>query len=294
MNLIEHKKLQAGDTISIIAPCGNVDMQKIQNAKKYFESKGYKVKLGKNIVKCDRYLAGNDAERLEDLENAFSDKEVNAIVCARGGYGAIRLIDKINFDIIKQNPKIFCGYSDVTALSMILLKRAGLSTYSAPMAQPDFSACIDEFTEKSFFNALTNDSIEILPEYKYTYRSGDAEGILFGGNLSTIVSLCGLDFIPNEKFIFFAEDLNEPAYKLDRYFTQLLNIPKFRQNLGAILLGEFLDVDEPEYLEEFFNELARTLDVPIITGYPFTHDTSKATVPIGAYAKVVDGKIIVQ
>lgn len=294
MNIIEHKKLQPGNTIAIIAPCGNVDIKKIQQAKKYFKNKGYKIKLGKNIEKCDRYLAGSDTERLEDLENAFLDSDVNAIICARGGYGAIRLVNKINYDIIKQNPKIFCGYSDITALSIMFLKNAGLISYSGPMAQPDFSACVDEFTEKAFWETLTTNQIEIIPEYKYIYNTGDTEGILFGGNLSTVVSLCGLDFIPNEKFLFFTEDLNEPAYKIDRYFTQLLNIPKFKQNLGAILLGEFLEVDEPEYLEEFFNQLAKTLDVPIITGYPFTHDESKTTVPIGAYAKLINGKIIVQ
>ncbi len=294
MNLLKPKNLKRGDTIAIIAPCGNVDLQKIYNAKKYFENKGYKVKLGKNIDKCDKYLAGNDSERLEDLENAFIDNEVNAIICARGGYGAIRLINKINYDIIRKNPKIFCGYSDVTALSVMFFKNSGLISYSGPMAQSDFSGSIDCFTEKSFFETLTNDKIEIIPEYKYVYRSGDAEGLLWGGNLSTITSLCGQDFIPDEKFLFFCEDLKEPAYKLDRYFTQLLNIPKFRQNLGAILIGEFLEVDEPEFLEEFFKELAQNLDIPIITGYPFTHDETKATVPIGALAKLINGSIIVQ
>lgn len=294
MNLIKPEKLQIGDTIAIIAPCGCVDIEKIYNAKKLFEKEGYKVKFGKNIQKCDRYLAGNDNERLEDLENAFSDKEVKAIICARGGYGAIRLINKINYEIIQQNPKIFCGYSDVTALSAMILKNTGLITYSGAMAQPDFGGEIDEFTKKSFFHNLSSDTIEIIPEFEYSYKAGNAEGILFGGNLSTIISLCGLNFIPEEKFIFFAEDLNEPAYKIDRYFTQLLNIEKFKQNLSAILLGDFLDVDNPEYLDEFFKELALNLNIPIVGGYPFTHEQSKTTVPIGAKTYLKDGILTLQ
>lgn len=294
MNLIEPKKLKMGDTIAIIAPCGCVDIEKVYNAKKYFEKLGYEVKLGKNIEKCDRYLAGSDNERIADLENAFLDNEVKAIVCARGGYGAIRIIDKINYEIIRQNPKIFCGYSDITAFNAMFLKNAGLITYSGAMAQPDFGGELDKYTEKMFFEGLTSDKLRITPEFSYSYKSGDAEGILFGGNLSTITSLCGMDFIPDNKFLFFAEDLNEPAYKIDRYFTQLLNIEKFKQNLNAILLGDFLDVDEPEYLDKFFKELASTLNIPIVGGYPFTHETSKATVPIGAYAKLENGIIILQ
>ncbi len=293
MNIIEPNKLHPGDTIAVIAPCGCIDIEKIYQAKKYFENFGYKVKLGSNVEKQERYLAGTDIERLEDLHNAFSDKEVNAIICARGGYGAIRLINKIDYNLIRNNPKIFCGFSDVTALSMMILKHAGLITYSAPMAQSDFAADeVDEFTKNSFFNTMTSENFEIRPENILIYKSGEAQGILFGGNLSTTASLCGVDFVPEEKFIFFAEDLNEPAYKIDRYFTQLLNMENFRKNLGAILLGDFLDVDNPQYLDEFFKELAQKLEIPIIAGYPFTHDTSKTTVPIGAGVILKDGIII--
>ena len=120
MNLIKPKKLKKGDTIAIIATSGNVNIEKIKEGVKYFHEKGFNVKLGKNIEKTDKYMAGSDIERLEDLHNAFADEEVNAIICARGGYGAIRLIDKIDYSIIQNNPKIFCGYSDITALSAMI------------------------------------------------------------------------------------------------------------------------------------------------------------------------------
>ena len=126
MNLIKPKKLKKGDTIAIIAPSGEVDMKKIKKAVSFFEKYGFKIRLGKNIDKCQNYLAGSDEERLEDLHNAFADKEIKAIICARGGYGAIRLINKIDYELIKNNPKIFCGYSDITALSAMILKKTGL------------------------------------------------------------------------------------------------------------------------------------------------------------------------
>lgn len=287
MNLIKPKKLNLGDTIAIIATSGNIDTDKIKKAKKYFEGKGYKVKLGKNIEKSYRYLAGSDADRLEDLHEAFSDNEVSAIICARGGYGAIRLINKIDYDLIKNNPKIFCGFSDITALNAMFLKRSSLITFSGPMAQSDFSIDpIDRFTEKDFFDTLTKEHIEIKPIIKNIYKKGEANGILFGGNLATLTSICGQDFIPDEPFIFFTEDLNEETYKIDRYFTQLLNIEHFRDNIRAIILGEFLEVDNNIYLDEYFSELAAELNIPTIKGFPITHGQSKTTVPYGAAAQL--------
>lgn len=291
MNLIKPNKLKKGDTIAIIAPAGSVEEDKILNSVKYFESLGYKIKLGNNIFKSDRYLAGSDNDRLEDLHNNFEDKEVNAIFCARGGYGAIRLVNKIDYELIINNPKIFCGYSDITALSLMFLKKTGLITYSAPMAKGDFQPDnIDKFTENNFWSALTNDSLTITAHNLKTYKSGEAQGILWGGNLATVCSLCGIDFIPDEKFIFFAEDLNEPVYKIDRSFRQLLNIDKFRHNISAIVLGDFLGVDEyKDQLDALFNEIAQELNIPIYGGYQITHDRPKVTVPIGAIGQLNDG-----
>ncbi len=293
MNLIKPKNLNKGDTIAIIAPSGEVNIEKIKSAVQYFENKGYKVKLGANLSKCRNYLAGSDNERAEDLNNAFADKDVNAIVCARGGYGAIRLIDKIDFDIIKNNPKIFCGYSDITALSAMILKKTGLITYSGPMAQSDFSDNdIISFTEEKFFETLSSDLLEIEPDNLKIYHTGEAEGILFGGNLATIASLCGLDFIPDEKFIFFAEDICEPVYKIDRYFTQLLNIEKFKNNLTGIVLGDFLETDNKIWLEKFFQKVSKKLDIPVYGGYPISHDKRKTTIPVGVQAKISNNGVI--
>lgn len=293
MNLIKPNKLQKGDTIAIIAPAGNVEENKILNSIKYFECLGYKVKLGENIFKTDRYLAGSDAQRLDDLHNAFNDKEIKAIICARGGYGCLRLIDKIDYNLIKNNPKIFCGYSDITVLSLMFLKRAGLLTFSSPMPKGDFQPeDIDQFTTEKFWQTLTNDKLTITaPELKI-YKEGNAEGIIWGGNLASICCLCGTDFLPNENFIFFAEDLNEPVYKIDRSFRQLLNIEVFRKNVSAIILGDFLGTEQySDQLDKLFNEIAKELNIPVYGGYQITHDRTKITVAVGAHANLSNGTI---
>lgn len=296
MNLIKPNKLQKGDTIAIIAPAGNVEEDKILNSVKYFENLGYKIKLGKHIFKSDRYLAGNDNERLEDLHNAFEDKGVNAIFCARGGYGSIRLINNIDYNLIKNNPKIFCGYSDITALSLMFLKHSDLITFSSPMPKSDFQPDdIDRYTEEKFWQALSGNRISIAaPELK-VYKKGDAQGIIWGGNLATVCSLCGTDFLPDKKFIFFAEDVNEPVYKIDRSFRQLLNIEEFRKNISAIILGDFIGTEGySDQLDKLFNEIAKELNIPVYGGYQITHNKTKVTVPIGANANLTCTNAIIE
>lgn len=292
MNIIKPKKLKHGDTIEFIAPSGCVDEDKILNAKSFFEAKGFKVKLSENIFAKDRYMAGSDEQRLTDLHNAFLDKNVDAIICARGGYGALRLISKIDYNLIKTNPKIFCGYSDITVLSAMIYKNTGLITFSSPMPKGDFQTDeLDNYTVKSFFDTLTGDNLHISPVNSKIYSFGNAKGVLVGGNLSTFASLCGVDFLPDEDLLFFTEDLNEPIYKIDKYFRQLLNVKKFKNNLKAILLGDFLDIDYPDLL---FKELAKELNIPIISGYKFSHSKSKCTVPYGAKAILEDTVISFQ
>lgn len=284
MTIIKPEKLKIGSRIGVIAPSGAVDEVKIFSAKKYFEEKGFEIILGKNLFKSDRFLAGSDEERLEDLHWAFEDKNIDAILCARGGYGAIRLLDKIDYELVRRNPKIFCGYSDVTALSLMFLKKAGLVSYSSPMFQSDFSGVeVSELSEKSFFKVLSGETETYSPTT--TIKSGHAEGILWGGNLATVVSLCGTDFIPDEKFIFFAEDVAEPVYKIDKMFRQLIRIEKFRRNIAGLALGEFTDISGGEkFLADTFRELADELNVPTFSGFKFSHAKDKQTVPIGVGA----------
>lgn len=298
MNLIKPKKLNKGDTIGILALSGAVESKtNIFRAKKYFEDKGFNVILSEHIFDNYRYLAGTDEKKVQELHKFFANPNINAILCARGGYGSIRLLDKIDFNLIKNNPKIFAGYSDLSVIEAMIYKKTGLITFYAPVAQGDFGVeKVSKFSEKSFFNTLTNtNDLEFLPDKRKTkvYFEGRGNGVLWGGNLATIVSMCGLDFIPDEKFIFFAEDLNEEVYKIDKMMTQLLNIEKFGQNLSGIILGDFLDVGNKKHFDELFFELGEKIKKPILSGFKLTHAKDKITLPYGANAEFsTDTKVL--
>lgn len=276
-------KLKKGDTIGIIALSGECDKEKINKAKSALENMGFKIKLSKNIFDQDKYLAGSDEVKTEELHSFFKDPNIKLILCARGGYGAIRLVNKINYELIKNNPKPFCGYSDVTALLLMIYKKTGMITYHSPMAY-DFISQNNSKTISNFFKVINSNSIEYKAK-EVLYR-GVAKGILWGGNLATTVSLCGMDFLPKKDFVFFAEDISEPVYKIDKMFQQLLNIDRFRKYCKGVILGDFTDVDNEKWLREYYKELTQKLNIPAIHVEGITHNQDKITLPIGTKAKI--------
>lgn len=290
MNIIKPKSLKIGDTLAIVAPAGNIDKDTFLKGIMQLKNLGFKTIYSEKIFEQNKYLAGKDIDKISELEAYFKDKSVDGILCARGGYGSIRLINSINYEIIKNNPKFFGGYSDITALQLMIFKKTGLITYSAPMICSDFgNTPPSEFTINSFLSTTTtNNPIQINGKLLI---SGTSTGYLWGGNLSTIVSLCGQDFIPDEKFIFFAEDLNESVYKIDKMLTQLINIPKFRNNIVGIVFGEFSNPDNQEWLEELLLEKAQILNIPTIQIPQITHSKNKLTIPIGAIATISNDKL---
>lgn len=282
------------NTIGIIALSGFCDESKIYNAKHFFEKNGYKVKLSNNIFDKKRYLAGDDEAKLTELKRFYEDTEIDVIMCARGGYGAIRLINNIDYEAIKNNPKVICGFSDVTALLLMIYKKTGQIVYHGPMATSDFGETISQenkATFRYFQNAINSKKLNF--NGSKIYKSGSAQGIIWGGNLATVVSLCGLDFIPNKDFIFFAEDLNEPVYKIDKMFQQLINIEAFSKHCKGIVLGDFLDCGNQEWLDEYFYELAERLEVPIVGGFKITHNKEKITIPIGKPSTLHDTNLVI-
>ena len=290
MSYIFPEPLKKGDTIGIIAPCGSLkDPERIKTGTKLLQNAGFKVKLSEHLFDKYRYMAGRDNIRGEEINNFFADKEINCIICARGGYGALRIIDKLDYDLIKHNPKLFCGYSDVTALSVMLLKHAGLVTYSSPMLSGDLGEeKISDFTINEFFKTLGGKQCE----YGLTGSSENStNGIAWGGNLTTITSLCGRDFIPDEKFVFIIEDINEPAYKIDRCLAQLGGIKRFRDNVAGIVCGEFTGIDNAEWLDETIKEYSEEFKVPLWTGLKLGHIAEKITFPIGGECEVKRNRI---
>ncbi len=297
MNIIKPKKLEKGDTIGILAVSGRIkEYENIENAKKFFLKQGYKVIISDTCKSSHRYMAGhNDEECISNLHSFFGNKEIDAILCARGGYGTLRLLDKINWEIIKNNPKIFAGYSDITILLNMIYKKTGLITFHSPMANGDFGSEIEAYTKTQFFDCLEGKTNQIKANGK-TFYKGCAEGILWGGNLSSLTGLCGTDFVPNENLILFIEDLNEPIYKIDKMLTQLFNIEKARKNIKGIAIGEFKDIEDKEELDNLFFEFAQKLKIQMCDGFKITHNKIKDTIPVGANA-ILDansGKIIIK
>ena len=285
-------KLEISDKIGIIALAGVCNKDKLVKAREWFEKLGFEVEFSQNIYDENNYLAGNDEDKINELHRFFEDSSIKLILNARGGYGSIRLLDKIDYELIKNNPKPFCGYSDITALLLMIYKNAGIETYHSPMALSGFA--YDEqkkYNYEEFIKAISGD--KYILEGSKTYRTGTAEGIIWGGNLSTVVSLCGLDFIPDKEFIFFTEDLNEPVYKIDKMFQQLFNIEKFREKCKGIALGDFLKPDNQVWLEKYLYEFAEKYSIPMYGGFKITHMEVKTTIPIGRDAMLKDNCLVI-
>jgi len=292
--LIKPEKLQKGDTIGVISPSGAVrENTSLQSAVRYFENKGYKVKIAPHATDRKAYLAGFDKDRLSDLMRFFEDSSIKAVLCSRGGYGAYRLLNSIDYEKIKANTKIFLGYSDITALLGSFLNRSNLVTFHGPLFLSDFGVdSVDEYTEKCFFDILEgNINIPFSYDNPVKYQcitSGEAEGELFAGNLAVLAGLLGTPYFPDLKGkILILEDVGEPLYKIDRMLTQL-NLAGVFNEISGLLFGEFTSVtgfdnEEVNKLTPYdvAYEITSDLKIPTGFGFPVSHGKTKATLPLG-------------
>lgn len=292
--LIKPARLKPGDTIGIISPAGSVkEGSSWEETIRYFENRGYKVKIAPHAKDRNEYLAGFDQDRLSDLISFFKDDEISAIICSRGGYGVFRLLSGIDWNVIRENPKIFVGYSDITALLNNIVNKSGLVAFHGPLALSDFGVNdVNKYTEKTFFEVLEG-RISIPYAYKNPIEyecinSGKTEGILAGGNLAILTGLLGTPYFPNLKNkILLLEDIGEPLYKIDRMLMQLKLAGVFNQ-VSGILFGEFTCIpesDNPEISKlsviEIIKELTQDLSIPVGFGFPAGHGGFKATIPLG-------------
>jgi len=292
------QKLRKGDAIGIISPASSPDdLGRINKGVTYFEKLGYQVEVGKNVGKYNGYLAGTDEERVDDLHTMFANKKINAVICVRGGYGSPRLLNKIDYWLIKKNPKIFVGYSDITALQLAFLRKANLVTFGGPMLAVDFHSEVDLYTEENFWRTITS-SKKIgkvsLPENEslQSLVKGKAEGEILGGNLSLVLSLLGTPYLPKMKNkILFLEDVDEAPYKVDRYLNQLL-ITGILDKIAGLLLGEFTDCEEKDLekktltLDEVLQNYLGDLKIPVIKNFPHGHRKANHTIPFGINTKL--------
>jgi muramoyltetrapeptide carboxypeptidase len=298
--IIRPKALKKGDTIGFISPGSPVKKEKFEIAVKNMENLGLKVKYTDTVLRQEKYLAGTDEERLLDIHSMFEDDEVKAIWCLRGGYGCTRLIDKIDYRIIKKNPKILIGYSDITALLLAIFQETGLVGFHGPVASSQLfteftSSQVQKilfgFTEKNHLIPFQPQSEEkyVTGHEPYVVTSGSATGYLTGGNLSLLVCLPNTPFAPSYKDkIVFIEDLDEKPYRIDRMLTFLLSSTDLCHAAGIVLgVWHNCDTSTPESsftLKEVFEDRLGSLGIPCFYGHTFGHVTDICTFPIGVKA----------
>lgn len=281
------KSLVKKSTIGLIAPAGPLRDIKIEDIKYELNIRGYNVKIGKSCyLNYKGYLSGTDKERALDLERMFLDKDVDAIMCVRGGYGCARILDLIDFNIIRDNPKIFLGFSDITALHIAINQLSDLATYHGIMA-----ASIkkwDEFTYDSLLRAL-NFNKELIIENPNNERlkslyGGCCEGVIIGGNLSLIVSTLGTKYeIDTKNKILFIEEIGEYTYKVDKMLNHLQMSGKFK-DCNGIVFGEFTNCkkafNNDEDILNILKEIAIENKKPTMYNLKSGHCIPMVTLPL--------------
>jgi muramoyltetrapeptide carboxypeptidase len=296
--MLKPNKLKVGDMVGVVAPSRPIIRIKreIGEGIKIVESLGFKVKLGKNLNKKLYYSAGSAQERASDLNSMFANRKVKAIICATGGLSSSQILDLIDYDLIKKNPKIFIGYSDTTALLLAIHKKTNLITFHGT------DLCDLESISKNartfLFDMIMGKKQEyILPNVIEVIRHGNAIGELVGGNLYLTNSLLGTKYSPSyAKKIWFWEDTGESPASLDQKLTHLKLTGKL-EKISAMVIGNLSDCKDKKYKEDnrpikdIVLELTKNYNFPIIKVSYFGHDIANFyTLPIGAKA-IINTKI---
>ena len=287
---IKPEYLNEGDTIAVVAPAGVVDKNDIDKARSIFESWGLKVKYGKNLFEQEHQFAGADKLRLEDLQDALDDENIKAIMCARGGYGTIRIVDKIDWSNFVSNPKWVLGFSDITILHA-KIHTLGVESIHCPMPVnlsklPDNDPILGQLREVLFQGTLMFANI-----YHQLNRNGFGRARLIGGNLSVLYSLLGtsLDMDYRDKFLFI-EDVGEQLYHVDRMMNSLKLAKKFDE-LEGLLVGSFTEMEDGnrpfgKSLAQLIFEVTKDYNFPVAFGLPVGHQKNNHPLILGSEIKL--------
>lgn len=289
--MIKPKPLRRGDTIALIATSSPTPAGRIEPAEKGLQKLGFKVVIGESCYGVHGYLSGEDRLRAKDLTEMFRNKDIDGIWCIRGGYGASRILDMIDYDAIRQNPKVFIGYSDITALHIAFSRKCNMVTFHGPMASTEIFHRPDNFTKEYLTrNIMSNEPLGQISNPKdvdiKTLVAGKCEGRLIGGNLSLVAGTIGTPYeIDTKGKILFLEDVDERPYRIDRMLTQLKLSGKLDDAEGFVL-GSWNNcvAEEPEKsltLTEIFDELIVPIGKPAIYNLVAGHCRPMITLPFG-------------
>lgn len=304
--IIKPKALQKGDRVAIIAPSSATDLMSVKNAEKRISAMGLEPVMYPTCFTRYGHLSATDEERAKDINDAFSDENIDGIICLRGGYGTPRILNMLDYNIIKSNPKVFVGYSDITGLHMVFNKICRMVTYHGPMATSGFGKIENEHVEFEEYtydslrrNIFTNEPVGLFNnpqnEELYTLVGGKAKGEIIGGNLSLLTSTLGSQYELDAKGkILFIEDVDEPVYRIDRMLTSLALAGKFNDCAG-IILGTWVNCEREKKsyedgldlpLEEVFNNTLVKYNKPIISNFRAGHNYPQPTIAFGTFVEM--------
>lgn len=297
--LIRPPRLRPGDTVGLISPSTPVtDPDLLQKAARTIEYFGWRAKWGRGVGRKSGYFGSSVEERVDDLHAMFADPSVKAVFAIRGGYGSSQMLDKIDYELIRRNPKIFAGYSDITAMHLAIHQKTGLITFHSPVPLSPFT----EYSRKSFLKAIGEasplgrqgnppESDTLRPSHTLrTIVPGRATGRLVGGNLTLVSTLMGTPYeLDTRGAILFLEDVGEEPYRIDRMLTQLRLAGKLDQAAG-IIFGECVDCGPSDYkpfvsagfsLGEVVDAILGRVKVPVLSGLTIGHTSDQMTLPMG-------------
>ncbi len=282
--------LRAGDAVALVSPAGPVAAAKVESAAQVLQSWGLKPRIYPHALDTHSFYAGTDEHRLADFNAALADPDIRAIFCNRGGYGAQRIVQGLDFDAVRRDPKLVIGFSDITAIHEALWVQTRLATIHGPVAAQFERGGV--FTSSVWHATMSTESVRVTAdaaEPTFSVRTaGAAEGVLLGGNLCMLSTSVGTPFMPDlSGAILLIEEVNEAAYRVDRMLTQLLNSGALNGVVG-IALGQFTEPRTSGAVtpSDVLMERLSGLGVPLLGGLPIGHGDINYAVPLGTQASL--------
>ena len=299
---LKPKGLKLGDTIALVAPAGPVDRAVVLAYQMHLENSGYKVQCDERMLdRKKEYLAGSDDERLNELNRAIRDPIVRGVFPVRGGYGLTRILDRVDYESLRRDPKVIVGYSDLTALHLAIACKSRVVSFHSPMPMSNLAqghlpenAYSQKAFERMLFidrnpNGMTGEAIETpASDPIRTIHAGNARGRLMGGNLSLVCATLGTPFaIEAIGSILFLEDVNEAPYRVDRLLSQL-RLAGILNSVAGIVLGQFTNKDpnDAKEIDRVLREAMKPLSCPVVANFPVGHVPKNATLPHGAMVEL--------
>lgn len=297
------ERLKEGDHIGIVSPAGAIfEEEPYEIARESFEAMGLKVSFGKFTQSRYGHLAGTDRERAEELNDMFRNPEIKAIISLRGGSGSARILDKLDYTAIQNNPKIFVGYSDITALHLAIFKKTGLVTFHGPVAVSAWNSFSHEYFKKVLFDAETvtysnpaskGDNLAQTRNRIRTIHQGKSRGKLLGGNLSVLTSIMGTPYFPEDwkGKILYLEDIGEKIYAVDRMMSQL-HLSGVLKEISGFVFGKCNNCDPGGSgygsltMEEVIDHYIKPLNISAFSGAMIGHIADNITIPNGIEAEI--------